>query len=99
MYTIKNRRSINSHGIICEEIKGSREPKCDERLVQILGAMLQIPNIGKCVLSKTNKKVKDKNVSKIQCRYGTKTLQMDKIAKRKRDVKMIGLTDPVVKED
>lgn len=53
-----NELKINSHGIICEEIQGSRKSKCDKWLVQKFGAMLQIPYIGKRVLSEMVREAK-----------------------------------------
>lgn len=42
-----------TYRIICKEIKRSRKPKCNKRLIQILDTMVQVPNISKCILSET----------------------------------------------
>lgn len=51
---LKAPRSSRTHGISRKEIQGSREPVGDQRLIQILDAMLQVPHIGKCVLAEAH---------------------------------------------
>jgi len=56
--TMLSEDQLNSHGVIREEIERSRESERDERLVDILSAMLQILHIGERVLSETNERTK-----------------------------------------
>lgn len=51
MFKSKPKININTHRIIREQIERSLKSVRNKRLVQVLGAVLQISHIRKCVLS------------------------------------------------
>lgn len=57
MFKSKPKININTHRIIREQIERSLKSVRNKRLVQVLGAVLQISHIRKCVLSEAQIKI------------------------------------------